>query len=95
MQEQSLEIKNETSNLIKALKGDNKLQGNWGELVLERILEKSGLRKDSEYSVQQSFTNEDGRRLMPDVILNLPNNKKIVIDSKVSLVHYEQLVNAN
>ncbi|MGA0011721.1 MAG: DNA recombination protein RmuC [Flavobacteriaceae bacterium] len=95
MQEQSLEMKNETSNLIKALKGDNKLQGNWGELVLERILEKSGLRKDSEYSVQQSFTNEDGRRLMPDVILNLPNNKKIVIDSKVSLVHYEQLVNAN
>ena len=94
MQEQSLEMKNETSNLIKALKGDNKLQGNWGELVLERILEKSGLRKDSEYSVQQSFTNEDGRRLMPDVILNLPNNKKIVIDSKVSLVHYEQLVNA-
>ena len=58
MQEQSLEMKNETSNLIKALKGDNKLQGNWGELVLERILEKSGLRKDSEYSVQQSFTNE-------------------------------------
>jgi DNA recombination protein RmuC len=95
MQEQSLEMKNETSNLIKALKGDNKLQGNWGELVLERILEKSGLRKDSEYSVQQSFTNEDGRRLMPDVILNLPNNKKIVIDSKVSLIHYEQLVNAN
>jgi DNA recombination protein RmuC len=95
MQEQSVEMKNETSNLIKALKGDNKLQGNWGELVLERILEKSGLRKDSEYSVQQSFTNEDGRRLMPDVILNLPNNKKIVIDSKVSLVHYEQLVNAN
>ena len=94
MQEQSVEMKNETSNLIKALKGDNKLQGNWGELVLERILEKSGLRKDSEYSVQQSFTNEDGRRLMPDVILNLPNNKKIVIDSKVSLVHYEQLVNA-
>ncbi|MGA0154316.1 MAG: DNA recombination protein RmuC [Flavobacteriaceae bacterium] len=95
MQEQSLEMKNETSNLIKALKGDNKLQGNWGELVLERILEKSGLRKDSEYSVQQSFTNEDGRKLMPDVILNLPNNKKIVIDSKVSLIHYEQLVNAN
>ena len=95
MQEQSLEMKNETSNLIKALKGDNKLQGNWGELVLERILEKSGLRKDSEYSVQQSFTTEDGRRLMPDVILNLPNSKKIIIDSKVSLVHYEQLVNAN
>ncbi|MFM1807528.1 MAG: hypothetical protein RLZZ242_253 [Bacteroidota bacterium] len=95
MQEQSLEMKNETSNLIKALKGDNKLQGNWGELVLERILEKSGLRKDSEYLVQQSFTSEDGRRLMPDVILNLPNNKKIVIDSKVSLVHYEQLVNAS
>ena len=94
MQDQSLEMKNETANLIKALKGDNKLQGNWGELVLERILEKSGLRKDSEYMVQQSFTNEEGRRLMPDVILNLPNNKKIVIDSKVSLVHYEQFVNA-
>ncbi|MGA0383953.1 MAG: DNA recombination protein RmuC [Flavobacteriaceae bacterium] len=95
MQDQSLEMKNETANLIKALKGDNKLQGNWGELVLERILEKSGLRKDSEYMVQQSFTNEEGRRLMPDVILNLPNNKKIIIDSKVSLVHYEQFVNAS
>lgn len=95
MQEQSLLMQNEAANLVKALKGDNKMQGNWGEMVLERILEKSGLRKDMEYAVQQSFTTEDGKRLMPDVIINLPDDKKFIIDSKVSLVHYEQLVNTD
>ena len=93
MQEQSLLMQNEAANLVKALKGDNKMQGNWGEMVLERILEKSGLRKDIEYSVQQSFTTAEGKRLMPDVIINLPDDKKFIVDSKVSLIHYEQFIN--
>ncbi|WP_339835577.1 DNA recombination protein RmuC [uncultured Flavobacterium sp.] len=83
----------ETINLTKALKGDSKLQGNWGELVLERVLEKSGLEKGREYEVQQSFTNEEGTRVLPDVIINLPDGKKMVVDSKVSLTGYERFVN--
>lgn len=83
----------ETINLTKALKGDSKLQGNWGELVLERVLEKSGLEKGREYEVQQSFTNEEGARILPDVIINLPDGKKMVVDSKVSLTGYERYVN--
>ncbi len=84
----------EATNLTKALKGDSKMQGNWGELVLERVLEKSGLEKDREYFVQQSFTLDDGSRVLPDVVLHLPDNKKMIIDSKVSLTDYERLVNA-
>jgi DNA recombination protein RmuC len=84
----------ETTNLTRALKGDSKMQGNWGELVLERVLEKSGLEKDREYFVQQSFTLEDGSRVLPDVVLHLPDNKRMIIDSKVSLTDYERLVNA-
>ncbi|MEF3078836.1 DNA recombination protein RmuC [Winogradskyella poriferorum] len=84
----------EATNLTKALKGDSKTQGNWGELVLERVLEKSGLEKDREYFVQQNFQREDGSRVMPDVVLHLPDNKKMIIDSKVSLTDYERLVNA-
>ncbi len=83
----------ETLNLTRALKGDNKMQGNWGELVLERVLEKSGLEKDREYFVQQSFTNNDGKRVLPDVVIHLPDNKKMIVDSKVSLTAYEQFVN--
>ena len=83
----------ETVNLTKALKGDSKMQGNWGELVLERVLEKSGLEKGREYEVQQSFTNEEGSRILPDVIINLPDGKKMVVDSKVSLTAYERFVN--
>ena len=83
----------ETINLTKALKGDNKMQGNWGELVLERVLEKSGLEKDREYYIQQSFTNEEGKRVLPDVVIHLPDNKKMIVDSKVSLTAYEQFVN--
>ena len=84
----------ETQNLTKALKSDNKVQGNWGEVVLESILEKSGLRKDYEYFIQPSYQNEEGRQVRPDVIVQLPDNKHVVIDSKVSLIAYEQCVNS-
>ena len=90
----NLQMSKEAINLTKALKGDSKLQGNWGELVLERVLEKSGLEKDREYFVQQSFVTEDGSRVLPDVVINLPDNKKMIVDSKVSLTHYERFVNA-
>ncbi|GGW66921.1 DNA recombination protein RmuC [Winogradskyella epiphytica] len=85
----------EATNLTRALKGDSKTQGNWGELVLERVLEKSGLEKNREYFVQQNFQREDGSRVMPDVVLHLPDSKKMIIDSKVSLTDYERLVNAD
>ena len=85
----------EATNLTRALKGDSKMQGNWGELVLERVLEKSGLEKDREYFVQQSFTTAEGSRVLPDVVLHLPDNKRMVIDSKVSLTDYERYVNAD
>ena len=85
----------EATNLTKALKGDSKTQGNWGELVLERVLEKSGLEKDREYFVQQNFQREDGSRIMPDVVLHLPDSKKMIIDSKVSLTDYERMVNSD
>lgn len=94
LQNQNLKITQEAENLTRALKGDSKMQGNWGELVLERVLEKSGLEKDREYSVQQSFTREDGSRVLPDVIINLPNGNKMIVDSKVSLTDYERYVNA-
>lgn len=94
LQTQNLKITQEAENLTKALKGDSKMQGNWGELVLERVLEKSGLEKDREYTVQQSFKLEDGSRVLPDVIINLPDGKKMIVDSKVSLTDYERYVNA-
>ncbi len=94
LQSQNLKITQEAENLTKALKGDSKMQGNWGELVLERVLEKSGLEKDREYFVQQSFTTEEGNRLLPDVVIALPDGNKMIVDSKVSLTHYERYVNA-
>jgi DNA recombination protein RmuC len=95
LQNQNIKISKEAENLTKALKGDSKMQGNWGELVLERVLEKSGLEKDREYTVQQSFTKQDGSRVLPDVVINLPDGKKMIIDSKVSLTDYERFVNAD
>ncbi|WP_025664885.1 DNA recombination protein RmuC [Aquimarina megaterium] len=87
------QMSKEATNLTKALKGDSKMQGNWGELVLERVLEKSGLEKDREYFVQQSFTLDNGQRVMPDVVIYLPDSKKMVIDSKVALTAYERYIN--
>lgn len=87
------QMSKETINLTKALKGDSKTQGNWGELVLERVLEKSGLEKGREYEIQKSFTTEEGNRVQPDVIINLPDGKKMIVDSKVSLTAYEKYVN--
>ena len=88
-------ISEEANNLTKALKGDVKKQGNWGEVVLERILERSGLNEGTQgYKKQFSDTTEDGRRFQPDIVINLPDNKHIIIDSKVSLIAYERAVNA-
>ncbi len=93
LREMNEQMSKETINLTKALKGDSKMQGNWGELVLERVLEKSGLEKDREYYVQQSHTNEEGNRVFPDVVINLPDGKKMIVDSKVSLTAYEKYIN--
>ena len=93
LREMNEQMSKETLNLTKALKGDSKMQGNWGELVLERVLEKSGLEKDREYFVQQSFITEEGNRVFPDVIINLPDGKKMIVDSKVTLTAYERYIN--
>ncbi len=89
------QVSEEANNLAKALKGDNKMQGNWGEVILEKILERSGLAKDSEYITQFQTSNESGKTIKPDVVVLLPDNKHIVIDSKVSLTAYESFVNAD
>ncbi len=89
------QMSQDANNLTKALKGDVKKQGNWGEMVLEKILERSGLRKGTEYDTQNTFTGEDSRRYKPDVIVYLPQEKHIIVDAKVSLTAYEQFVNAD
>lgn len=89
LREQTQRISDEALNLTSALKGDRKIQGNWGEVVLERLLEESGLVKGREYETQVTIT-QDGRRRQPDVIVRLPEHKDLIIDSKVSLVDYER-----
>lgn len=94
LMQQSLQIKDEANNLTRALKGDSKKQGNWGEVILERVLERSGLSKDQEYRLQASLQDEFGRRLQPDAIIDLPDDKQLIVDSKVSLVAYDNYINA-
>lgn len=92
LRSQNLKITQEAENLTKALKGDSKMQGNWGEVILTRILEKSGLTKDREYTLQDSFKDEEGKRYQTDVLIHLPDGKKMIVDSKVSIVHFERYV---
>ncbi len=89
------QLSDDAHNLTRALKGSSKTQGNWGEMILEKILESSGLRKGFEYTVQESHSREDGSRVQPDVIINLPEERHIVIDAKVSLSAYEEHVNSD
>lgn len=92
---QSKQIQEDANNLTKALKGDSKKQGNWGEVILERVLERSGLIKDREYRIQTSLSSSEGGRMQPDVIIDLPDDKHVIVDAKVSLVAYERLVAAD
>jgi len=94
LQELNQKLGEDAENLTKALKGDTKTQGTWGEIILERILEESGLRKGIEYDSQGGFRDADGKLLKPDVIVHLPEEKDIIIDSKVSLVAYEKYIRA-
>jgi len=94
LMDQSKQIQMDANNLTKALKGDNKKQGNWGEVILERVLERSGLVKDREYRIQASLNNADGSRFQPDVIIDLPDEKHLIVDAKISLVAYERMMTA-
>lgn len=94
LSEHSTRMTEETVNLTRALKGDAQVRGAWGEMVLSRILEASGLREGEEFVTQESETLEDGGRLRPDAIVNLPGGRRLIVDSKVSLIAYEQFANA-
>ena len=93
--ELNIGIQKEASDLTNALKGQSKTRGNWGEMILESILEKSGLTKDREYFVQPSYTDESGKRLQPDVVIHYPGNRHVVVDSKVSLNAFERYSSAD
>jgi len=93
LSDQHSKMNTTAQNLVDALRGEQKVQGDWGELALERILEASGLEKNREYFVQNSFKDAEGNNLRPDVIIQLPENKQIIVDSKVSLKAFEQFVN--
>lgn len=88
-------LSDDAKNLTLALKGSSKSQGNWGELILERVLEASGLRKGEEYDVQESHTRDDGSRAQPDVVIHLPEERHLVVDAKVSLSAYEEFASAD
>ncbi|WDI32073.1 DNA recombination protein RmuC [Hyphococcus flavus] len=94
LSEQSAKMSKETENLTRALKGKVQMQGAWGEMILETILQRSGLREGEEYTSQESHTGEDGKRVRTDYIINLPNGERIIIDAKVSLQDFEGFVNA-
>ncbi|MFD0940331.1 DNA recombination protein RmuC [Pedobacter boryungensis] len=94
LMDQSKQIQNDANNLTKALKGDSKKQGNWGEVILERVLERSGLIKDREYRIQTSLNNSEGSRFQPDVVIDLPDEKHLIVDAKISLVAYERMISA-
>jgi DNA recombination protein RmuC len=94
LMDQSKQIQEDANNLTKALKGDSKKQGNWGEVILEKVLERSGLVRDQEYRIQATHTAADGSRFQPDVVIDLPDDKHLVVDAKVSLVAYERSVSA-
>ncbi len=87
--ESNIRITEQANNLANALRGSNKAQGAWGELILERILQSAGLRSGHEYEAQETYAAENGRRAQPDVVIHLPGERHVIIDSKVSLVHYE------
>lgn len=89
------QLSDDAKNLTSALRGSNKSQGNWGELILQRILEDAGLRAGVEFILQDAVTNEDGRRQQPDVVIQLPESRKIVVDAKVSLLSYERVMAAD
>lgn len=89
------QVSREANSLTKALKGESKTQGNWGEVILESILDHTGLRKGYEYTVQESFTLSDGKRYQPDIIIHYPGDRSVVIDSKVSLTAYERYISAD
>lgn len=95
LQKQAKKISEDANNLASALKGDNKVQGSWGEIILERLLEQSGLERGREYDTQSSFKGHDGKTYRPDVIIHLPEEKDIVVDSKVALVEYEKYANSD
>ena len=94
LKEMNSQLSQDAINLTKALKGENKTQGNWGEIVLENILEQSGLRKDVEYELQATLKSQEGKSYRPDVIIHMPEDRDIIIDSKVSLVAYERFMSS-